>query len=172
GSRLEGDGARMRHTLSFLVHGSNGELPRIVGLLSARGFGIESLTMAPTHDTDISRITIVTNGPPDAIEKLTALVSKQVRVLNAVNMTGKPSIERELALIDVKAVAGSARQKVLSLASSFGAEVVDVSEEGVILQAWGDWNQVNSLIEQLRPLPIRGVARTGTVAMGRLKVDG
>ena len=161
----------MRHTLSFLVDLSNGELPRIVGLMSARGFGIESLTMAPTHDADISRITIVTSGSPDSIEKLTALVSKQVRVLNAVNMTGKPLIERELALIDVNAAAGPARQEVLSLASTFGAEVVDVSEEGVILQASGDWNQVNSLIEQLKPLPIRGVARTGTVAIGKLKVE-
>ena len=158
----------MRHTLSFLVDGTVGELPRIIGLLSARGFGIESLTMAPTHDSDISRITIVTSGQADAIEKLTLLVSKQVRVLNAVNMTGKPLIERELALIDVKAVAGPARQEVLSLASTFGAEVVDVSEEGVILQASGDWNQVNSLIEQLKPLPIRGVARTGTIAISSL----
>jgi len=162
----------MRHTLSFLVDGSNGELPRIVGLLSARGFGIESLTMAPTQDTDISRITIVTSGSPDAIEKLTALISKQVRVLNAVNMTGKPLIERELALIDIEAVAGPARQEVLSLANTFGAEVVDVSEDGVILQVSGDWNQVNSLIEQLKPQPIRGVARTGTVAIRRLKVEG
>jgi acetolactate synthase-1/3 small subunit len=158
----------MRNTLSFLVEGSGGELPRIVGLLSARGFGIESLTMAPTQDTDVSRITIVTSGAVDAIDKLTALVGKQVRVLDAVNMTGKPLIERELALIDVKAVAGPARQEVLSLASTFGAEVVDVSEEGVILQASGDWNQVNSLIELLKPMSIRGVARTGTVAISSL----
>jgi len=158
----------MRHTLSFLVDGTTGELPRIVGLLSARGFGIESLTMAPTHDADVSRITIVTTGPADSIEKAAALVGKQVRVLDAVNMTGKPLIERELALIDVKAVAGPARQEVLNLASTFGAEVVDVSEEGIILQASGDWNQVNSLIELLKPMSIRNVARTGTVAISSL----
>jgi len=158
----------MRHTLSFLVDGSTGELPRIIGLLSARGFGIESLTMAPTHDADVSRITIVSTGPADAIEKAAALVGKQVRVLDAVNMTGKPLIERELALIDVKAVPGPARQEVLSLASTFGAEVVDVSEEGIILQASGDWNQVNSLIELLKPMSIRCVARTGTVAISSL----
>jgi acetolactate synthase-1/3 small subunit len=162
----------MRHTLSFLVEGVGGELPRIIGLLSARGFGIESLTMAPTHNTDVSRITIVTRGAGDAIEKLTSLVGKQVRVLDAVNMTGKPLIERELALIDVKAIDGPARQEVLSLASSFGAEVVDVSEEGVILQASGDWNQVNSLIELLKPMSIRGVARTGTVAISSLSQAG
>src|SRR5215831_12936875 len=158
----------MRHTLSFLVDAANGELPRIVGLLSARGFALESLTMAPTHEPDISRITIVTTGPADAIEKLTALVGKQVRVLNAVNMTGKPLIERELALIEVNAIAGPARQEVLSLASNFGAEVVDASEGGIILQASGDWNQVNSLIELLKPMSIKGVARTGTVAMSSL----
>jgi acetolactate synthase-1/3 small subunit len=162
----------MRHTLSFLVDGTGGELPRIIGLLSARGFDIESLTMAPTHNGNVSRITIVTSGPSEAIEKLTALVGKQVRVLDAVNMTGKPLIERELALIDVEAVAGPARQEVLSLASTFGAEVVEVSEEGVILQASGDWNQVNSLIELLKPLSIRGLARTGTVAISSLSQAG
>jgi len=158
----------MRQTLSFLVDGTSGELPRIVGLLSARGFGIESLTMAPTLNEDVSRITIVTSGPLDAIEKLTALVGKQVRVLNAVNLTGKPLIERELALIEVKAVAGPARQEVLSLASTFGAEVVEVNEERIILQASGDRNQVNSLIELLKPMTIREVARTGTVAISSL----
>jgi acetolactate synthase-1/3 small subunit len=158
----------MRHTLSFLVDSSHGELPRLVGLLSARGFDIESLTMAPTHNAGVSRITIVTSGLVDAIEKLTALVAKQVRVLDAVNMTAQPRIERELALIDVKAGAGSNRQEVLSLASTFGAEVVDVSEEGIILQASGDWNQVNSLIELLKPMTIRAVARTGTVAISSL----
>jgi len=161
----------MRHTLSFLVDGSNGELPRIVGLLSARGLGIESLTMAPTHNRNVSRITIVTGGPADAIEKLTALVGKQVRVLDAANLTGKPVIEREVALIDVGAAPGPSRQEVLNLARTFGAEVVDASEEAVILQASGDWNQVNSLIESLRPMSIRGVARSGTVAMSRL-VEG
>jgi acetolactate synthase-1/3 small subunit len=124
--------------------------------------------MAPTHDPDKSRITIVTTGSVDAIEKLTALVGKQVRVLDAVNMTGKPLIERELALIDVKAGAGQARQEVLSLAGTFGAEVVEVGEEGVILQASGDRNQVDSLIELLKPMSIRGVARTGTVAISSL----
>jgi acetolactate synthase-1/3 small subunit len=162
----------MRHTLSFLVDGTGGELPRIIGLLSARGFGIDSLTMAPTHHADVSRITIVTSGASDAIDKLTALVGKQVRVLDAVNMTGKPLIERELALIEVKAEAGPSRQEVLNLASTFGAEVVDVSEEGVILQASGDWNQVNSLIEMLKPMSIGGVARTGTVAISSLSQTG
>lgn len=158
----------MRHTLSILVENRFGELSRIVGMFSARGYNIESLSVAETLDPNVSRMTLVTIGDDKTIEQITHQLDKQVRVLKAVDMTGFKHIEREMALINVKAEAGAARQEVLSLANIFRAKVVDVSEEGIIVEATGDWNKVSALIDLLKPLGIREIVRTGTVALARL----
>ena len=158
----------MRHTLSILVENRFGELSRIVGLFSARGYNIESLSVAETLDPKISRMTLVTTGNDETIEQITRQLDKQVRVLEAVDMTGFSHIEREMALINVRAEAGPARQEVLSLAGIFRAKVVDVSSDGVIVEATGDWAKVSALIELLKPLGIREIVRTGTVAIARL----
>ncbi len=158
----------MRHTLSILVENRFGELSRIVGLFSARGYNIESLTVAETLDPKISRMTLVTTGNDETIEQITRQLEKQVRVIEAVDMTGFSHIEREMALINVRAEAGPARQEVLSLASIFRAKVVDVSSDGIIVEATGDWAKVSALIELLKPLGIREIVRTGAVAIARL----
>jgi acetolactate synthase-1/3 small subunit len=158
----------MRHTLSILVENRFGELSRIVGLFSARGYNIESLTVAETLDPMVSRMTLVTTGDDQAIDKIVRQLEKQVRVLEVVDMTGLKHIEREMALINVKAEAGPARQEVLSLVGIFRAKVVDVSGDGIIIEATGDWSKVSALIELLRPLGIREIVRTGTVAIARL----
>src|SRR3954466_11767372 len=100
----------MRHTLSILVENRLGELSRIVGLFSARGYNIESLTVAETLDPNVSRMTLVTRGDDDTIEQIRRQLDKQVRVLKAVDMTSLKHIEREMALINVAASAGAARQ--------------------------------------------------------------
>lgn len=158
----------MRHTLSILVENRFGELSRIVGLFSARGYNIESLTVAETLDPRISRMTLVTTGNDETIRQITRQLDKQVRVLEAVDMTGFSHIEREMALINVKAEAGPARQEVLSLAGIFRAKVVDVSSDGLIIETTGDWSKVSALIELLKPLGIREIVRTGAVAIARL----
>jgi acetolactate synthase-1/3 small subunit len=158
----------MRHTLSVLVENRFGELSRIVGLFSARGFNIESLTVAETLDPAISRITLVTRGNDQTVEQITRQLDKQVRVLKVVDLTPLKHIEREMALIHVKAEAGPARQEVLSLVGIFRAKVVDVSESAIIVEATGDWSKVSALIELLKPLGIREIVRTGTVAISRL----
>jgi acetolactate synthase I/III small subunit len=158
----------MRHTLSILVENRFGELSRIVGLFSARGYNIESLTVAETLDPVVSRMTLVTAGDDKAIEQITRQLDKQVRVLKVEDLTARKHIEREMALIHVKAEAGPARQEVLSLAGIFRAKVVDVSNEAIIIEATGDWGKVSALIDLLKPLGIREIVRTGTVAIARL----
>jgi acetolactate synthase-1/3 small subunit len=158
----------MRHTLSILVENRFGELSRIVGMFSARGYNIESLTVAETLDPNISRMTLVTRGDDDTIEQITRQLDKQVRVLRAIDMNSVRHIEREMALINVCAHAGSERQEVLSLVHIFRAKVVDVSDEGIIVEATGDWNKISALIDLLKPFSIREIVRTGTVAISRL----
>jgi len=151
-----------------MVENKFGEMSRIVGLFSARGYNIESLTVAETLDPKISRMTLVTTGNDETIKQITRQLDKQVRVLEAVDMTGFAHIEREMALINVKAGAGVERQEVLSLVNIFRAKVVDVSSDGIIVEATGDWAKVSALIELLKPMGIREIVRTGTVAIARL----
>jgi acetolactate synthase-1/3 small subunit len=158
----------MRHTLSILIENRFGELARVVGLFSARGYNIESLTVAETLDPTVSRMTLVTTGNDDVIEQITKQVDKQVRVLDVKDMTCMKHIEREMVLINVSAKAGTERQEVLNLVSVFRAKVVDISHGGLIVEATGDWSKVSALIELLRPLGIREIVRTGTVAIARL----
>jgi acetolactate synthase I/III small subunit len=158
----------MRHTLSILLENRFGELSRILGLFSARGYNIESLTVAETLDPSLSRLTLVTVGDDATIERITRQLDKQVRVMKVEDVTATPHIEREMALINVKAAAGPARQEVLSLVEIFRAKVIDVSEGGLIIEASGDWNKVRALINLLKPMGIREIVRTGTVAIARL----
>src|SRR5262245_51432231 len=132
----------MRHTLSILLENRFGELSRVVGLFSARGYNIESLTVAETLDPTVSRMTLVTSGNDDTIDQITRQLNKQIRVIEAADMTGFKHIEREMALINVKASAGPERQEVLSLVGIFRAKVVDVSADGIIVEATGDWSKV------------------------------
>lgn len=157
----------MRHTISILVENRYGELARIVGLFGARGFNIESLTVAETLDSNVSRVTLVTRCDDSVVEHLVKKLSEQVRVLAVSDMTWVKHVEREMALLSVKAEAAATRQEVLGLVSAFRAEIVDVSDDGVIVEVMGDWDRINSLIKLLAHIGIREIARTGTVALAR-----
>lgn len=158
----------MRHTLSILVENRFGELSRIVGLFSARGFNIESLTVAETLDPSVSRLTLVSRGNDQIIEQIIKQLDKQIRVLDVQDLTVFKHIEREMVLINVKAEAGVKRQDVLSLVDIFRAKVVDVSDDGLIIEATGDWNKVSAFVRLLKPIGILEIVRTGTVAIARL----
>jgi len=161
----------MRHTLSILVENRFGELSRIVGLFSARGFNIESLTVAETLDATVSRMTLVTSGNDETIEQIRRQLEKQIRVIAVTDLTGPSHISREMALINVNVESGSARQEVLSLAGIFRARVVDVSTDGMILEATGEWRELRALIELLKPLGLRDIVRAGAVAIARLSTE-
>lgn len=158
----------MKHTLSILVENRFGELSRVVGLFSARGYNIESLTVAETLDPAISRMTLVTIGNDDTIDQIRRQLEKQIRVIDVTDLTGPSHISREMALISIGADAGPVRQEVLSVARIFRAKVVDVSSDGMILEATGNWGKLSALIELLKPLGMREIVRTGAVAIERL----
>jgi len=161
----------MRHTLSILVENRYGELARIVGLFSARGYNIESLTVAETLDSAVSCVTLVTSGDDRTIEQIVKQVNKLVRVLHVTDMTSGAHFERELVLINVKTETNAAMQTVLSLVSRNHLRVAEVMEDGLIIEATGEWKQINSLVEELMPFGIRHIVRTGTVAVWKKATD-
>jgi acetolactate synthase-1/3 small subunit len=158
----------MRHTLSIVVADQPGELSRIVGLFSARGFNIETLSVGQTTDPEWSRVTIVTRGDDRTIEQIVKHCSRLARVREVLDVTMQPHIEREMALIDVVATPGVMRQEVLSLVEVFRAKVVDISQTGMIIEASGNKEKVEAFIELLRPMGIGDITRTGSIAIGRL----
>ncbi len=158
----------MRHTLAILVENRFGELARIVGLFSARGYNIESLTVAETLEPQLSRVTLVTSGDDQTVEQIVKQLKKQIRVQSVIDLTVRAHIEREMALIHVGATAGPQRQEVLSLVNVFRAKVVDISEAALTVEATGNRHKVNALLRLLGPFGIHEMARAGTLAIGRL----
>ena len=158
----------MRHTLSIIVADQPGELSRIVGLFSARGFNIETLSVGRTLDPQWSRVTVVTRGDDRTIEQIVKQCERLARVREVSDVTSRPHVEREVALIDVEAAPGFARQEVLSLVSVFRAKVVDISHTRIIVEASGTPEKVEAFVEMLRPLGINDITRTGCIAVNRL----
>lgn len=155
----------MRHTLSIVVENQYGELARIVGLFSARGYNIESLTVAETLDPSVSCVTLVTSGDDQTIEQIVKQVNKLVRVLHVEDLTGSPHFEREMVLINVRTESRTALHTVLSLVANDHCSVAEVMEDGLIIEATGEWKEINALVQKLVPFGIRHIVRTGTVAV-------
>lgn len=158
----------MRNTISILVASEPGELSRIVGLFSARGYNIDTISVGKTLEPNWSRCTIVTEGDGRVIEQILKQCSRLARVREAKSVTSQPHIEREMALIDVNATTGAERQEVLNLVNIFRAKVVDISHDQLILEASGNRDKVDTFIELLKPFHINEVTRTGCVAINRL----
>ena len=161
----------MRHTLAILVENRFGELARIVGLFGARGYNIESLTVAETLEPRISRVTLVTSGDDASVEKLVKQLDKQIRVLSVVDLTVTDHIERELALIHVNAASPVERVEIVKLAGIFEAKVIDVSESVVTVEATGERHRIDALLRLMQQFGIQEMARAGTLAIGKLPVS-
>ncbi|WP_372917760.1 acetolactate synthase small subunit [Sandarakinorhabdus sp.] len=157
-----------RHTLSILVDNEAGVLARIVGLFSARGYNIESLTVADVSDDHaVSRITVVTNGPPPVIDQIMAQLDRLVPVHRVVDLTDwGPHVEREMALVKV-AGSGEKRVEALRLADIFRARPVDTSINSFVFEVSGSSEKVNQFIALMREVGLVEVARTGVVAIAR-----
>lgn len=158
----------MRHTISITVANEAGELSRIVGLFSARGYNIETISVGKTLDEKWSNATIVTSGDEATIEQIVKQCARLARVKEVKAVTTLPHIEREMALIDVSVKAGDERQEVMSLVNIFRAKVVDISHEKMILEMSGTQEKVDTFIEMLKPLVVNEVTRSGCVAINRL----
>lgn len=158
----------MRHTISITVANEPGELSRIVGLFSARGYNIETITVGKTLDPHWSHATVVTHGDDQTVEQIVKQCSGLARVKDVKAVTRSPHIEREMALIDVRVKAGDERQEIMNLVSIFRAKVVDISHDKMILEMSGTQEKVDTFIEMLKPLEINEVSRSGCVAITRL----
>ncbi|MEL6476646.1 MAG: acetolactate synthase small subunit [Pseudomonadota bacterium] len=157
-----------RHCLSVLVDNEPGVLARVIGLFSGRGYNIESLTVAETdHDGHLSRITIVTTGTPAVIQQIHHQLERMVPVHNVTDLTVEGAyVERELALIKV-ASTGENRLEAMRLAEIMHARVVDVTLSSFVFEISDVPEQIDAMVELMRPLGLVEVARTGVAALAR-----
>ena len=155
-----------KHTLTMLVDNEPGVLSRVAGLFSGRGFNIDSLCVAETMDPKISRITIVTQADKTLLEQIEKQLRKLINVVKLRDMSGDKAVRREMALICVHARPDS-RDEILRLVNLFRAKVIDVGMEYYTIEATGDADKMNALISHLKPMGIKKIARTGTVALYR-----
>ncbi|EQB02353.1 acetolactate synthase [Sphingobium quisquiliarum P25] len=159
-----------RHVLSLMVTNEAGILARIAGLFTARGYNIDSLTVADiTPDHAISRITIVTNGPPKVIDQIIAQLDRLVPVHKVTDLTANgPFVERELALVKVSGT-GEDRIEALRLADVFRAKVVDTTIESFIFEITGTTDKIDNFVALMRQIGLVEVGRTGVVGLIRGK---
>ena len=164
------EGAKERHTLSVTVDNESGVLARIAGMFTARGYNIESLTVADiTEDETISRITIVTSGTPEIIDQIHAQLERLVNVHRVSDLTELgPHVERELALVKVKGT-GEHRIEALRLAEVYRAHVVDATISSFVFEVTGTTDKIDKFLELMRGFGLVEVARTGVAAMTRGK---
>ena len=154
----------MLQIISLLVENKPGALMRITGVLSARGYNIESLTVARTLDPTLSRMTIVVDVDPLLRKQVIKQMNRLINVLQAVDLTESPSVSRELLLLRVRA-SMEARTAILKEAEIFGARVVDSSVEGFALEATGDSEKLDEFVDVMRSYGDIEVTRSGTVAV-------
>ncbi len=156
----------MKRTISVQLKNKPGVLSRVTGLFSGRGFNIESLCVAGTINTELSILTLVSSGSDEMIEQITKQLHKLIDVVKVTDMTEHPCVEREMVLLRMKAVEHT-RAEILRIVDIFRAKVVDVSAKSFTIEVTGSASKVNACIDLLRPLGIKEIVRTGTVAMAR-----
>jgi acetolactate synthase-1/3 small subunit len=155
-----------KHILTMLVDNKPGVLSRIVGLFSGRGYNIESLCVAETTMPEVSRITIVTKANEPLMEQIIKQLRKLINVIKLRDMTGSRSVKREMALICVR-TKPETRGEILRIVDIFRCKVVDVGPEYYIIEASGDEEKMQALVNLLTPMGIKKIARTGTIALFR-----
>jgi len=154
------------HTLSALVENKPGVLAHVAGLFSRRSFNISSLAVGPTADEEVSRMTIVVDGASTPVEQVIRQLDKLVRVIKVVELADDSAVERELALIKLTARPGE-REEILQIAAVFGAPIVDLDPESIVLEATGSPRRLGALLDNLAPYGIRELVRTGRVGLDR-----
>jgi acetolactate synthase I/III small subunit len=155
-----------RHTISVLVENKFGAFNRVAGMFSAKGYNIDSLSVGPTEEEDISRMTIVTRGDDQIIEQITKQLNKLIDTIKVVDLTFDSFVERELVLVKVQSTQSS-RPEIMQIAEIFRAKVVDISPKSLTLESTGSQQKVDAIIKMLKPFGIKELARTGRVALKR-----
>ncbi len=156
----------MKHTISLLVENKFGVLSRIVGLFSGRGYNIDSISVGPTEDAELSRMTIVSSGDDRIIEQIMKQLNRLVDVIKVIDLTAESFVERELALIKV-AASPTTRSEIVQITNIFRAKVVDISTRTLTVEATGNEAKITAIIGMLRPFGLKEIARTGKTALTR-----
>ncbi|CAG0994912.1 acetolactate synthase I/III small subunit [Rhodocyclaceae bacterium] len=156
----------MRHIISILIENESGALSRVSGLFSARGYNIESLTVAPNEDPSLSRMTIVSGGSDDIIEQITKQLNKLVDVIKVVDLSEAAHIERELMLIKVRAT-GKDREEMKRMADIFRGRIIDVTESTYVVELTGNTGKLDAFLGAIDGSLILETVRTGVCGIGR-----
>ena len=156
----------MRHIISILMENESGALSRVAGLFTARGYNIESLTVAPPQDPSLSRMTLVTRGSDEIIEQITKQLNKLIDVVKLLDLTGGPHIEREMMLIKVKAER-SHRDEIIRLTDIFRGKVLDVTDTSFVIELTGKSSKLDAFIRAIHEELVLEVVRTGPSGIGR-----
>jgi acetolactate synthase-1/3 small subunit len=155
-----------RHTLSVLVEDQPGVLARIASLFARRGFNIESLAVGPTEAEGVSRMTIVVNVAESPLEQVTKQLNKLINVLKIVELDNSAAVQRELLLVKVKAD-NNTRSAILETVALFRAKVVDVATDAITIEATGNHDKIQALLNVLEEYGIKELVQSGMVAIGR-----
>jgi len=158
----------MKHTISVLLQNKPGVLSRVTGLFSGRGYNIESLCVNKTLDPKVSCLTLVSSGDDTIIEQITKQLHKLIDVIKVTDMAETDYVEREMALIRVKAESGT-RAEVLRVIDIFRGKVVDVSPKSYAVEITGNEEKIQAVIDILKPIGIQEIVKTGAIAMARAK---
>jgi acetolactate synthase-1/3 small subunit len=156
----------MKHIIAVLLENEPGALSRVVALFSARGYNIESLTVAPTEDASLSRMTIQTHGSEEVIEQITKHLNRLIEVVKVVDLTEGSYIERELMLVKVRAV-GKEREEIKRTADIFRGHIVDVTDKSYTVELTGDGGKLDAFLQALDRSAILETVRTGASGIGR-----
>jgi len=156
----------MRHIISLLMENEAGALSRVAGLFSARGYNIESLTVAPTEDSTMSRMTIVTSGSDDVIEQINKQLNKLIDVIAVMDLSEGGHLERELMLVKVRAV-GEVREEMKRMADIFRGRIIDVSDKTFTIELTGTGSKLDGFLQAIDRSLIVETVRTGASGIGR-----
>jgi acetolactate synthase-1/3 small subunit len=158
--------AKMKHIISLLMENEAGALSRVAGLFSARAYNIESLTVAPTEDATLSRMTIVTSGSDEVIEQIIKQLNKLIDVVKVLDLNDGRYIERELMLVKVKAT-GALREEMKRISDIFRGRIIDVADGSYTIELTGSGSKLDAFLEALDKTVILETVRTGASGIGR-----
>jgi acetolactate synthase I/III small subunit len=157
----------MRHTISVLVENKFGVLARIAGMFSGRGFNIDTLNVAPTHDPSLSRMTVVLKGDDTALDLCIKQLRKLINMVDVTDFKEGQAVSRELVLVKIKAN-GNTRPEIMQICDIFRAKIVNVAHKDVIIEITGDEGKVAAFLGLVEPFGIIELTRTGQLALRRL----
>ncbi|PIT28269.1 acetolactate synthase small subunit [Snodgrassella alvi] len=156
----------MRHILSILMENQSGAMSRIVGLFSARAYNIDSLSVSPTEDNTLSRMTIVTSGNDMVMEQITKQLNKLIEVIKVIDLNDSQYVERELMLVKLRAT-GKDRDEILRLADIFRGQIIDVTDKTYTVEITGTSNKLDAFLDTVGKPLILETVRTGAAGIGR-----